>query len=396
MDPMSIYLHIPFCQHRCGYCDFNTYAGINHLIPSYIDALVKEIRFFAGRDEFPANSPVHTIYFGGGTPSLVPPEEIEKVFSALHQSFRIDSNCEITLEVNPGTTDKSSLEGYRRLGVNRLSIGIQSTHPAELQMLERLHGYTEARTTVEDARVVGYRNISLDLIYGLPDQEIRIWEQSLQDVLSLQPDHMSLYSLTVEDGTPLAVKVNSGAIPQPDPDLAADCYDLAQAMLKQAGFVHYEISNWAKKEPDGSCSISRHNRHYWLNIPFVGLGAGAHSFIGGYRMENERSPYRYIKQLNEGGSFDYPFTPVSTDYTNIDQQVEMQETMMMGLRLLTEGVATVKFKNRFGLDMRDVFSSEIDRLLRKGLVYWGGNEGDHLMLAEQAYFVANQVFLEFI
>lgn len=396
MDCLSLYLHIPFCQHRCGYCDFNTYAGIDHLIPSYVDAMVKEISLFAENARGHVDLPVYSVYFGGGTPSYLPPEEIGKILLALNKLFRIDETCEITLEVNPGTVSQDKLEKLLSFGINRLSIGVQSTNQFELELLERLHGFAQVCATFEDARAIGFKNISLDLIYGLPEQDIKTWEKSLKDVIGLQPEHVSLYALTVEEGTPLAVSVKSGAIPNPDPDRAADCYELACDFLREEGFSHYEISNWAKNGLDGLQLISRHNRQYWMNQPYVGFGAGAHGFIGGYRVENLANPFRYIRQVNQANQTDFPFTPATATHTKIDKTLEMQETMMMGLRLLSEGVSSTRFKGRFGLDMQEVFSSEIDRLLGRGLVRWGGVDGNSLILTEQAYLIANQVFLEFI
>ena len=396
MDSISVYLHIPFCQHRCGYCDFNTYSGIERLIPSYVEAMVREINFFSEFAQSVVELPIRSIYFGGGTPSYLPTEEIEKILLSLNKLFRIDKTCEITLEVNPGTVTKKKLETLSDLGINRLSIGVQSSNPLELQMLERLHGYSQACTTVEDARAAGFKNISLDLIYGLPEQDIKTWEQSLHDVIGLHPEHISLYALTVEEGTPLAVKVNSGSIPEPDPDKAADCYDFAREELRKEGFIHYEISNWAKCDPDGLPLISRHNSQYWMNQPYVGFGAGAHGFIGGYRIENVANPFRYVKQVNQASTTEFPFTPATENFSKIDRMLEMQEVMMMGLRLLAEGVSRKRFSERFGVDMRDIFSDEIQRLLGKGLVRWSGDNGDQLILSEQAYMIANQVFLEFI
>ena len=396
MDCLSLYLHLPFCQHRCGYCDFNTYAGIDHLIPSYVDAMVREINLFAENARGYVDHPVNSVYFGGGTPSYLPPEEIGEILLALNKQFRIDKICEVTLEVNPGTVSQEKLEELFSMGISRLSIGVQSTNHVELQLLERLHGFEQVCATFEDARAIGFKNISLDLIYGLPEQELTTWEQSLQDVIKLQPEHVSLYALTVEEGTPLALKVKSGSIPDPNPDQAADCYDLACEILRSEGFSHYEISNWAKKGVDGTRLISRHNRQYWMNQPYVGFGAGAHGFIGGYRVENLANPFRYIQQVTQASQADFPFTPATATHTRIDKPLEMQETMMMGLRLLSEGVSSTRFQTRFGLDMREVFSTEIDRLLGRGLVQWGGIDGDSLVLTEQAYLIANQVFLEFI
>jgi oxygen-independent coproporphyrinogen-3 oxidase len=339
---------------------------------------------------------VKTIYFGGVTPSLIPPNEIEKIIKALRKNFRVDLDCEITIEVNPGTISKNDLAQLFHLGINRLSIGVQSTNQKELRILERLHGYREACHTIKQAREVGFGNISIDLIYGLPDQNIGVWTKTLQDVLGLQPEHLSLYALTVEEGTPLALKVKAGTVPMPDPDLAADMYDMSREILSTEGYEHYEISNWALKKQNGIPKISKHNRHYWLNLPNIGIGAGAHGYIGEYRLENVSNPYLYIHQLKHETQTNFPFTPGTVNHTMIDKDREMGETMMMGLRLLTEGVSLPRFHDRFGLDMREVFSDELDRLLSMGLIHWGGKKDQSLFLSESAYLLANRVFIEFI
>lgn len=397
MESLSIYLHIPFCQHRCGYCDFNTYAGIDHLIPAYVGALQQEITSLANGLQQASKPDVGTVYFGGGTPSLLPSSLIGNILDTINDVFTLIPGCEITLETNPGTISKDELSATYSLGVNRLSIGVQSTNPNELKMLERLHGFSDASRTVENARNVGYDNISLDLIYGLPGQQPTIWEKSLRDVLGLQPNHLSLYALTVEEGTPLEKKVMAGEVLATDPDLAADLYDLSRDILNAEGYVHYEISNWARLQPDGSLMVSRHNRQYWLNEPYIGFGAGAHSFFNGFRTVNVASPFKYVKNLMQQPSLgNYPFSPVTLEQTPIDNYREMQETMFMGLRLLIEGISEERFLNRFGKDMKDVFNREIGKLLNLDLVKWGGANNHSLLLKEKAYLLANRVFLEFI
>jgi oxygen-independent coproporphyrinogen-3 oxidase len=396
MDSLSIYLHVPFCQHRCGYCDFNTYAGIDYLIPRYIDALSKEISLFANKDFSSINYEVHTIYFGGGTPSMLPPKMIEKVLTVINKAFTVSENCEITMEINPGTIKKKELKELHLLGVNRLSIGVQSTDPNELRILERLHGYPETYRTFMDANNLGFENISFDLIFGLPDQKKEIWEKSLLDLLKLMPDHLSLYSLTVEEGTPLALKVNNGLVSRPDPDLAADLYDLAREILGGSGYIQYEISNWAKVGSNGLPMVSKHNLQYWLNNPYVGFGAGAHGFVAGCRTINEANPFKYASRLEALDIPRFPTTPATIACTPISTQIEIEDTMIMGLRLLREGVSVDRFLDRFGVDMRDVYSREIIKLINKGLLEWTGEKGENLVLTEPAYFLANQVFLEFI
>ena len=396
MESLSIYVHFPFCQHRCGYCDFNTYAGIEYLIPPYVGAMLKEISNFSESFENSRDYYVHSIYLGGGTPSLVPPIEIEKIINTLRRNFKVMQDCEITMEVNPGTISKESLQKIFDLGVNRLSIGVQSTNKDELELLERLHGFSEVSHTVETAKKVGFQNLSMDLIYGLPDQKTQKWMKSLDDVLNLEPEHLSLYALSVEEGTPLALSVKSGSLTEPDPDLAADLYGLSIEVLESKGYVHYEISNWASCDPFGQPKISRHNRQYWMNLPYIGFGAGAHGFIEGYRLQNVSSPFAYIKKMNESKDSKSPSTPATEMGTKIEPRREMEETMIMGLRLLTEGITLKRFKDRFGVDLRDEFQDQLERLLKLGLLRWGGEDNSSLLLTERGYLVANQVFVEFI
>jgi len=397
MNSHSLYLHIPFCQHRCGYCDFNTYAGIGNLIPDYVDALQTEISCFAKNNPSALMMNVKTIYFGGGTPSLLPPELIEKLLKTIDKSFYIEEDCEITLETNPGTISKKDLFTLFDIGINRLSIGVQSTDQEELQLLERSHGFKEVCYTVENARNAGFDNISLDLIFGLPDQKPLIWEKSLYDALSLSPDHISLYALTVEEGTPLEKRVLKGELPVPDPDLTADLYDLTRQILKTKGYLHYEISNWAKRKPDSLVPISRHNSQYWMNEPYIGFGAGAHGYLAGVRTVNISNPFKYVKNLKDQSvNPEFPTTPATIESTIINQRREMEDTMILGLRLLQEGVSIDRFLKRFGLDFLEVFESEITNHLNNGMLTWGGIDNENLILSEKAYFLANKVFVDFL
>lgn len=395
MKSLSLYIHIPFCQHRCGYCDFNTYAGMGHWIPKYVTALEREISAF-NADSYHSEYRVDTIYFGGGTPSLLSPAQIGSVLGRINQVFRVDDDCEITMEANPGTVNLASFQGYLEAGINRLSLGVQSTNLSELQFLEREHGFGDVQQAVRDAKEAGIRNISLDLIYGLPHQNMDLWQNSLKDVIALHPAHLSLYALTIEDGTPFARYVHDGKMQYPDPDLAADMYDFAREFLADRGFVQYEISNWAGVGDDGTLLLSRHNRQYWLNGAYVGFGAGAHGSFGGERLENERSIVRYVRALGGDSQVNLPGTPATIRRTLIDLEREMNETMMMGLRLLIEGVSEDRFRERFGTSMRKEFGKIISRLEAKKLVKWVGDKGDILVLTEAAYLLGNQVFVEFI
>ncbi len=288
----SLYIHVPFCRRRCSYCDFNTYAGQEHLQAAYVAALVREIGLLAVAAG--EALPVHTVYFGGGTPSLLSPRQIAQVLEAVARHFALTADAEISLEANPGTLAPAYLKALRQAGVNRLSLGVQSAHPADLHLLERDHDFLTVIRTVAWARQAGFDNLNLDLMLGLPQQPLERWQRTVELALDLAPEHFSLYALTLEHGTPLAHWVDRGLVPAPDPDLAAEMYLWADERLRQAGFRQYEISNWAR--PGMVC---RHNLQYWRNQPYLGLGAGAHGYAGGFRTVNALTPGAYIRRLED-------------------------------------------------------------------------------------------------
>ncbi|MCX8063369.1 MAG: radical SAM family heme chaperone HemW, partial [Anaerolineales bacterium] len=283
---VSVYLHFPFCVQRCSYCDFNTYSGLDELIPLYVQSLCKEIEFIGENLPEAYYKKIHTLYFGGGTPSLLSAEALERILVSLEQNFGFGDNIEISLEANPGTLSLEKLRAYVSLGINRISLGFQSANEHELRLLGRVHSVADVVQSVELSRSVGISNINLDLIYGLPAQTLIDWTNSLETALSLGVEHLSLYSLTVEDDTSLQEWIQMGLYPRPDTDLAADCYELARDMLSNAGYLHYEISNWAKLRDGNIAYVCQHNLQYWKNAEYFGLGAGAHGFVYGLRLAN--------------------------------------------------------------------------------------------------------------
>ncbi|MBK9604425.1 MAG: radical SAM family heme chaperone HemW [Anaerolineales bacterium] len=241
----SIYIHIPFCKHRCAYCDFNTYAGQEDSIPAYVQALINEIEFVGHRTE---QMNVHTVFFGGGTPSLLSAPQFDSILRALRSAFTFTADAEISIEANPGTISPEKLNAIRKSGINRISFGVQSANTEELRMLERIHDFFTVIEAVSTARKAGFDNLNLDLIYGLPEQTLASWQTTLQRIVDLHPEHISAYALTLEHGTPFGRWSSKGLLPLPDPDLAAEMYEYAEEFLEANGYVHYEISNWAKKE----------------------------------------------------------------------------------------------------------------------------------------------------
>ncbi len=390
----SLYLHIPFCRHRCAYCDFNTYAGQDSYKSAYVDALCREIELSA--QSAGERLPVHTIFFGGGTPSLLSDDEFRQTMRAMATHFDVDPQAEISLEANPGTVSRESLGALREMGFNRISMGMQSAHPDDLRLLERQHSFFDVVQAVKWAREAGFGNINVDLMFGLPFQSLARWQETLERALALEVEHLSLYSLTVEHGTPFQHWTERGLIPAADPDLAADMYEHAETRLEQAGFQHYEISNWAKTQPVGGSYACRHNLQYWRNQPYLGFGAGAHGYAGGQRTANVLGIRPYIERMRTGQPQSFPATPATASLTPIDPQTEIEETMMVGLRLLEEGVSARAFEQRFQRQLADVFPSEIQRLTRLGLIEWAGEDKDRLRLTPKGHLLGNLVFVEFI
>lgn len=392
MDAFSIYLHVPFCKHRCAYCDFNTYAGQGQYTAAYIRAMCREIELVAGAA--PRRLPVHTIFFGGGTPSLIPAPLMDEVMQALRAAFDLLPGYEATLEANPGTVSREYLQSLRNSGFNRLSFGVQSAHPDDLRLLERQHDYFDVVRAVTWARQAGFDNLSLDLIFGLPFQSLERWQQTVELVLGLRPEHLSLYALTVEHGTPFRRWAERGLVPLPDDDLAADMYEWVADRLESAGFRQYEISNWARLTGKGEQLTCRHNLQYWRNWPYLGFGAGAHGFAAGCRTANVLAIPAYIRACQQGQVREFPLGPALANAVTVDQKDEMQETMMVGLRLTQEGVDSGAFEARFGRSLMDMFGKEITRLEKVGLLEWTADRRLHL--TRRGRLLGNQVFMQFV
>ena len=414
-NPVALYVHIPFCRSRCDYCDFNTYAGLDELMPAYVAAVCWEIEAAGERW---GRLTVPTVYFGGGTPSILPLDLLAQILHVSRSTFHVSDDAEITLEANPGTVTLAYLRGLRALSVNRLSLGAQSAHDDELRLLGRIHtlradahqgeAWAEAVEAVDWARGAGFANLNLDLIFGLPAQTLARWRETLEAALELSPEHLSLYCLSVEEGTPLEKRIASGELPAPDDDLAAEMYELAEEALAEAGFFHYEISNWARTncelriannesrgwwpEPETTSEevspyVCRHNLIYWRNEPWLGVGAGAHSWLGGRRWANVRHPQKYIAACGTSCQL-----VLRQEVEKIDHRLEMGETMMMGLRL-AEGVDDTRFRARFGRGLEEVFGAELAELRALGLLEWDGRVA---RLTARGRLLGNQVFVSFV
>lgn len=375
MDSVSLYIHIPFCEAKCAYCDFNSYPGLERLYDDYVEALVEEMAIVGGR-----LSPLRgqTIYLGGGTPTVLSLQQLKRILDGCLQAFVIDEKAEVCCEANPGTVDLRYLEGLRHLDVGRLSLGVQGLHDDELQLLGRVHTSAQATEAFEMARQAGFENINLDLIYAFPGHTLKRWRSTLERAIALEPEHLSLYPLSLEEGTPLWGRVQRGELRTPDDDLAAEMYLLAEELLE--AYRHYEISNWAKPGYE-----SRHNLTYWRNEGYLGFGAGAHSYYGGRRFWNVARPEEYIRRLKAGQS-------AREGEEVIETPLEMAETVIMGLRL-SEGVEFDEFKRRFGCDLSSLYGRQL-----KELVAWGLLEenGKGVRLTLRGRLLGNEVFEKFL
>lgn len=357
----SIYLHIPYCSRICTYCAFNTYEGMEETIASYVDALIREIRFSGSSQP---DLRIHTIYFGGGTPSLLSLRQMKDVMSALQASFALMPASEITLEANPNDLTPAYAEGLFQLGINRLSIGMQSADDDELRVYGREHTHDTTIRAVALARAAGFSNISVDLMFGNPGQTIIGWQKTLEAALALETDHISLYGLEVKGGTLLNQQVKSGLLEIPPEDATAAMYEMAMQRLTSAGMRHYEISNWGH----AGCE-SQHNQQYWRNLPYLGLGAGAHGYAASQRTIVIRAPQRYITAMHSQESVRlFPRTPATSKCTAVSAEDEIAETIMLGLRMTAEGIQRQAFRERFGVELTELKHAELSRLQTLDLI----------------------------
>lgn len=391
--PMSagVYLHIPFCKSRCSYCDFATdvYRDAG-AVERYVDALVREIECGSpgesNRIPSPANSiglaslrdsAIDTIYFGGGTPSLLESRQVARILSAVRDVFVVSADAEITMEMNPATVTPEKLEAFRVLGINRASFGVQTFNDRDLKLLARGHDANDARTTFRMLREAGFTNISFDLIAGLPGQTLDDWRRNLEEAVAMQPEHLSLYLLEIHEGTPLAEQVRSGRRTPIDDELAAAMYEFMLERLAHAGYEQYEISNFALPG-----FRSRHNTKYWRLDPVYGFGVSAHSFDGSERYANERDTADYVVQIESVESAEV-----------MREEIESaSEFIFLGLRL-TEGISCSEYASRFSSKLESQFENELGDLLESGLIEHAGNR---IRLTRKGMLYSNEVFARFV
>ena len=376
MTPAGLYIHIPFCRSRCSYCDFATGIYQGELAERYVCALVEEISRSRHTD-----TRVDTIYFGGGTPSLLTPSQLDLILAALHRQFDIDSGAEVTLEMNPGTVSRDQLRSFRKSGVNRASFGAQTFDDAELAKLGRSHSSADTFKTFHELREAGFDNVSFDLIAGLPGQTLDGWQRNIEQSLALQPEHLSFYLLEVHSGTPLADHIRRGLQPVPDEDLAAVMYEWMIERAAAAGYQHYEISNLCK--PGFS---SRHNTKYWTGAPYFGFGCSAHSFDGrARRWSNQRDVLRYVESVEQGASS-------VVEEQELSEADLRAEALFLGMRMM-RGVDVREYSELFGVDLRAEHRDELDRFREAGLVEF---DGDLIRLTRNGALMSNEVFAAFV
>jgi len=348
MRELAIYLHIPFCKQKCFYCDFNSFALKDYSeITQYVCALKTDIK--EQIDQLNTLAVLKTIYFGGGTPSLLKPAEIESILSVLKKYFPLKNNCEITIEANPGTVSYSQLTGYKQAGVNRLSLGAQSFQDKYLKFLGRVHRSRDVLESLRSARRAGFTNISIDLIYGLDRQDIRDWEKDLERFLKLDLEHISFYDLKIEKGTRLYELRHTFKLTSQD--MRSEMYQIGCEKLENAGYSHYEISSFAKKNKE-----SRHNQIYWKNEEYIGCGAGAYSYLAGKRFGKNKNVRAYIKN---------DFT--NYDIERLDEAARINETIVLNLRLLS-GFDLKDFFAKYTSEIVKAVSVKLDNLAGLGLI----------------------------
>ena len=379
---LELYLHIPFCVRKCNYCDFFSASGTEEEQEAYVSAMIQEIQSY---QELSGEYEVQTIFLGGGTPSLLTPEQIEKIFTTIYHIFSVNENAEITMEMNPGTVAIEKLRAMKAAGVNRLSIGLQSAQNEELKMLGRIHTYEEFLETWRLTEQAGFKNRNIDLMSALPGQTMESYEDTLSKVLALEPEHISAYSLILEEGTVFydwyeKGKLDRGAWKLPSEEEEYAMGELTIQRLAEAGMHRYEISNYAK--PGKEC---RHNLGYWDRVEYLGIGAGSSSLIKGERFDHIRDRKVYIEKIRNGES-------ILIDREILSVESQMEEFMYLGLRKI-EGVSRTDFQNYFGKNVDDVYGEILDKLEEEQLLEFSG---DRIRLTHRGMDVSNCVLAEFL
>lgn len=375
---LELYIHIPFCARKCAYCDFLSFAAPERSYREYVEKLIEEMY---GQSTAYRDYAVTSIFVGGGTPSVLPPELVEALFVAVYDCFAVSADAEITIEANPGTLTMEKLETYLNCGINRLSLGLQSADGEELRTLGRIHSYDDFLKSYQRARQAGFTNINVDLMSALPGQTMQSWKNTLRKVMMLKPEHISAYSLIIEAGTPFYERYHENPEAFPDEETDREMYHLTKELMAAQGYERYEISNYAR--PGYEC---RHNIGYWTGAEYLGLGLGASSYTHGFRYHNVTDLEEYLSlDLREPGA-------AAREIQELTPEEKMEEFMFLGLRL-TKGVSGSEFLERFGKNMWNVYGEVFEKLSRQGLIL---EEPPMVRLTELGIDVSNQVLCEFL
>ena len=378
MEELGIYIHIPFCKQKCFYCDFCSFANKNEMQEKYVEAVINEIKNITHKEKYT----VTTIYFGGGTPSILNPEYIKNILQEIESSFEILDDAEITIEINPGTVNEEKLKKYKEYGINRLSIGLQSTNDKILKKIGRIHDYKQFEETFFYARKCGFKNINIDLMIGLPTQAVEDVKQTLEKIIQKNPEHISVYSLIIEEGTIIEKLINENKLQLPDEETERIMYWTVVNELKENGYNQYEISNFSKKTYE-----SKHNTNCWKQKQYIGLGTSAHSYLNKKRYSNTNNIEEYIKNIQENN--------ISKNITIHEEQTEestMNEYMLLGLRMI-QGININEFKQKFKTDPTIKYKKILEKLQKENLIHITKTS---IKLTKQGIDFGNIVWEEFI
>ncbi len=379
---LGIYVHIPFCIRKCLYCDFLSDTADTNVRKQYIEALVNEICSCPLKDiDYKSQYTVDTIFFGGGTPSVLEGDQIDEIMKALAFRFDISKVREVTIECNPGTATLDKLESYKKSGINRLSIGLQSANDDELKTLGRIHDYKQFLETFKMAREAGFDNINIDLMSAIPGQSLDSYKDTLNKVISLTPEHISSYSLIIEEGTPFYDMYGESGPDEPDEDTEREMYYMTERLLNEAGYHRYEISNYSLEGYE-----CRHNSSYWTGTDYIGLGIGAASLIDGVRYSNTSDLYSYMKACSKAAEV------LTEEYRILSQNERMEEFMFLGLRMI-RGISAKEFKERFSQDIYAVYAKPLEKLVKDGLIIING---DNIKLTSKGIDVSNTALANFL
>ncbi len=393
MEPFSLYIHIPFCRTKCPYCDFNTYENIEHLTEDYINSLITELTNWSRYIDFNSkNKYIKSVFFGGGPPSYISENNISKIMQTIVNNFNLLDEAEISIECNPNDLSQEKLLSWENSNINRISIGAQSFSDKFLRVLGRDHDFIEISQGFIKARSLGFDNLNLDLIYGIPGQNMDDWKSTIKQALKLKPDHISMYGLTIEKNTKFDWMVSEGLMPNPDSDVAADMYEYVEKEMNNNGYTHYEISNWSLPGKE-----SKHNLTYWYSQEYIGIGAGAHSFYSGLRFWNVNSPNEYINLLEKNRTIQNNteickgFCAVS-EVEYYDNNTRIADKFILGLRLV-QGINQSIFTKSFIDLISEKYDKEINELIHMGLLEIAK---DSIKLTRRGRLLANEVFYKFL